>query len=53
MAKKKVGMTQKEQSEKFRDVVRDLVAAGDLNPTEADAALKQLVDNSVQNKNKH
>lgn len=43
MPKKKPGMTPEQQSEAFRKVVRELVAAGELNPTEADAALDRLV----------
>ena len=43
MPKKKPGMTPEQQSEAFRKVVRELVAAGELNPTESDAALDRLV----------
>ena len=43
MPKKKPGMTPEQQSEAFRKVVRELVAAGELNPSEADAALDRLV----------
>jgi len=43
MPKKKPGMTPAQQSESFRAKVRELVAAGELDPTEADAALDGLV----------
>jgi polyhydroxyalkanoate synthesis regulator phasin len=43
MPKKKVTETQAEQSERFRQTVRDLVDAGELNPTEADDAFARLV----------
>jgi polyhydroxyalkanoate synthesis regulator phasin len=43
MPKKKPGMTPEQQSESFRAKVRELVAAGELDPTEADAALDELV----------
>ena len=43
MPKKKVHETQAEQSERFRKAVRDLVGAGELNPTEADDAFERLL----------
>jgi len=43
MPKKKPGMTPEEQSEAFRAKVRELIAAGELNPTDADAAMDRLV----------
>ena len=43
MPKKKVHETQAEQSERFRKAVRDLVDAGELNPTEADEAFERLL----------
>jgi polyhydroxyalkanoate synthesis regulator phasin len=43
MPKKKVPETQAEQSERFRKAVRDMVAAGELNPTEADKAFARLL----------
>lgn len=43
MPKKKPGMTPEEQSQKFKDAVRDLVDAGELNPTEADAAFERMM----------
>lgn len=43
MPKKKPGMTPEEQSEKFRDTVRDLIAAGELSPTEADERFEGAV----------
>lgn len=45
MPKKKLVETQAEQSERFRKTVRDLVAAGELNPTEADKAFAKLMAN--------
>jgi polyhydroxyalkanoate synthesis regulator phasin len=44
MPKKKPGMTPEEQSEKFREAVREMIAAGDLNPTEADQRFKALLE---------
>lgn len=43
MPKKKAQETQEEQSARFRKAVRDLVDAGELNPTEADKRLDSLV----------
>lgn len=43
MPKKKVEESQAEQSKRFRKAVRDLVAAGELNPTEADKRFDELV----------
>ena len=43
MPKKKVHETQAEQSERFRKVVRELVDAGELNPTEADQAFERAL----------
>lgn len=48
MPKKKPGMTPEQQSELFRKVVRELVDAGELNPTDADAAFDRLVRHSIQ-----
>jgi polyhydroxyalkanoate synthesis regulator phasin len=45
MPKKKNPESQKEQSERFKKTVADLVAAGELNPTEADKAFEQLMQN--------
>ena len=45
MPKKKPGMTPEEQSQKFRDTVRSMTDAGELNPTEADIAFAKLLDN--------
>ncbi len=42
MPKKKNQETQKEQSERFNQTVRDLVAAGELNPIEADEAFERM-----------
>ena len=47
MPKKKKQESQEEQSERFRQTVRDLVAAGELNPTEADEVLDGIVRNSA------
>jgi polyhydroxyalkanoate synthesis regulator phasin len=43
MPKKKNQESQAEQSERFKQAVRDLVDAGELNPIEADKALDGLV----------
>lgn len=47
MPKKSKQETQEEQSERFRKEVQKLVDAGELNPTEADAALDKLVRRSA------
>lgn len=46
MPKKKNPESQKEQSERFKKTVADMVAAGEINPTEADEALNKLVRRS-------
>jgi len=46
MPKKKPGMSPEEQIEAFRAKVREMIDAGTLNPTEADAALDTLVASS-------
>ena len=43
MPKKKPGMTPEEQGEKFREAVREMIAAGELDPTEADEAFDRLM----------
>ena len=43
MPKKKQNETQAEQSERFRAEVERMIAAGELNPTEADEAMEELV----------
>jgi polyhydroxyalkanoate synthesis regulator phasin len=43
MAKKKNQESQEVQSERFRQTVRDLVDAGELNPTEADNAFDKVM----------
>jgi hypothetical protein len=43
MPRKKRQETQAEQTQRFRIKVQELIAAGELNPTEADAALDALV----------
>jgi hypothetical protein len=43
MPKKKPGMTPEEQSEKFRQEAERLIAAGELDPTEAESAMDRLV----------
>lgn len=47
MPKKKNQETQEEQSERFRQTVRELVAAGELNPIEAENALDNLLSKSA------
>ena len=49
MPKKKNQETQEEQSERFRQTVRDLVAAGELNPIDADNALDALLKKQTTN----
>jgi polyhydroxyalkanoate synthesis regulator phasin len=44
MPKKKNQDSQEQQSERFKKAVRDLVAAGELNPIEADKAFVNLMD---------
>lgn len=51
MPKKKLVETQEQQSERFRKAVRDLEAAGKLNPTEAVAAFEKLMDKMAIPKN--
>ena len=43
MPKAKNPLTPKEQRKRFEDEVRKEVAAGELNPTDADALLDRLV----------
>ena len=43
MPKKKSQETQAEQSARFKKAVLDLVAAGDLNPTEAAETMDRMV----------
>lgn len=43
MPKKKPGMTPEEQSEAFKREAERLISAGELDPTEADAAMEKLV----------
>ena len=46
MPKKKHSETPQEQSARFRAEVERLIAAGELNPTDADSMLDQLVQRS-------
>ena len=43
MPKKKASETQAEQSARFRAEVERMIAAGELNPTEADEAFEKLL----------
>jgi len=43
MPKKEAKDTPEAQRERFEKAVRDAIAAGELNPTEADASLDALV----------
>jgi polyhydroxyalkanoate synthesis regulator phasin len=52
MPKKKNQETQKEQSERFKQAVRDLVDAGELSPTEANAAMDKMVRTGAQKRSK-
>jgi hypothetical protein len=49
MPKKKMPESQSEQSARFRAEVERLIAAGELNPTEADNMIDRLVRKAVQN----
>ena len=51
MPKKKVQETQAEQSKRFRKTVRDLEAAGELNPIVADKALDGIVRKAATESN--
>jgi len=46
MPKKKRQETQAEQTQRFRMKVKELIDAGELNPTDADEALDKLVRRS-------
>ena len=46
MPKKQNQETQKEQSERFKKAVQDMIDAGELNPTEADEAMDKIVSGS-------
>ena len=46
MPKAKNKISPAEQRKRFEAEVQRLIDAGELNPTEADAALKKVVDNS-------
>jgi polyhydroxyalkanoate synthesis regulator phasin len=48
MPKKKTQETPAEQAERFQKEVERLIAAGELSPTDADAALDQLVKRAAQ-----
>lgn len=48
MTKKPPKETDPEQSEKFRKAVRDLEAAGELSPTEGEAALDKVLRHPVK-----
>ena len=48
MPKKKVQETQAEQSERFRKAVRELIAVGELNATEADKAFERLTTTALK-----
>lgn len=48
MPKKKHAESQTEQSERFKREAQRLIDAGELSPTEADAALDHLVRRSGQ-----
>ena len=48
MPKKKPEPTQKQQGERFRAEVERMIADGELNPTEADAALDGVIRRATQ-----
>ena len=47
MAKKKNQETQEEQSDRFRDAVRQMVADGELNPTAAESVIEKILKPSI------
>jgi hypothetical protein len=47
MPKKKVQESQVEQSKRFRKTIRELVAAGELNPTDADEGFERLLSKAA------
>jgi len=49
MPKKKREETQEEQSARFKRDAQKLIDAGELNPTEADAAVDRLVRKAASN----
>jgi hypothetical protein len=49
MPKKKKAESQQDQSARFRAEVQRLVAAGELNPTEADEAFDRLLSKTAPN----
>jgi polyhydroxyalkanoate synthesis regulator phasin len=51
VGKKQAKEPQAEQSERFRNDVRQMIADGELNPTEADSALDALVRSSKNRNN--
>jgi len=51
MPKKKQGETPEEQSARFRAEVERLIAAGELNPTDADERFDRLVRSTLAPKN--
>lgn len=52
MPKKKEEISQEEQSRRFLEAAQRLVDAGDLNPTEAEAALDALIRKGAVRPNK-
>ena len=50
MPKRKKEESQKEQSERFRRAVQELVDAGELSPTEAEERFEQMIRQIAQNK---
>ena len=50
MPKKKPGMTPEEQSQKFKDAAQSMIDAGELNPTEAERTVEELLRASAKQK---
>lgn len=50
MPKKKPGMTPEQQSESFKAKVRELIDAGELDPTGADAAFERTIKLATKRK---
>lgn len=50
MPKKKTQESQKDQSARFRAEVERMIAAGELNPTEADERFERLLERAATSK---
>ena len=50
MPKKKIELSQKEQSKRFREEVQKLIDAGELNPTEAEERFERAMETIARDK---